>query len=73
MAGEASAAEVAKEMAFEAVKGNLNQKYEYKIEATDKDDGWEVLILPKGRVRGGGARVHVRKMPVEVTSIVYLQ
>ncbi|MDI3290296.1 hypothetical protein [Polyangium sp. 15x6] len=65
--------EKAKALAFDAVRAGLNQDYAYTLNATAKEDGWEVLILPQGRVRGGGARVHVQKNPMTVTKIVYLQ
>lgn len=73
MENEVPAVELAKQMAFDAVKDHLSQQYEYTMKATEKDDRWEVLILPKGRVRGGGARVHVQKAPMKVTDVVYLQ
>jgi hypothetical protein len=73
MENETPAIEVAKQMAFEAVRAKLSPQYEYSIKATEKDGGWEVLILPKGRVRGGGARVYLQGAPMQVTKIVYLQ
>ena len=73
MEKEAPTVELAKQMAFDAVKADLSPQYEYTMKATEKDDGWEVLILPSGRVRGGGASVQVQKTPMQVTKIVYLQ
>lgn len=70
---EASKEEQAEKMALDTVKDELSRDYEYTTKVTETPEQWEVLILPKGRVRGGGARVFLSKEPMSVTSVKYLQ
>lgn len=65
--------EQAKALAFQAVQDRLSQAYEYATTAKDTGESLEVLILPKGRVRGGGARVIVSKQPMKVLKTYFLQ
>jgi hypothetical protein len=65
--------EQVKALAFQAVHNQLSQDYEYAATVKDKGDSLEVLILPKGRVRGGGAKVIVSKQPLKVLKTYFLQ
>ncbi|HZT35104.1 MAG TPA: hypothetical protein VFA15_04220 [Nitrososphaera sp.] len=62
-----------KELALQAVKDQLSSDYEYATTVEDRGTAWEVTILPKGRVRGGGAQVTVAKDSLKVLNIQFLQ
>jgi hypothetical protein len=64
--------EQAKQIAFDAVKTELDPEYRYKIRVEEENDRWRFVILPEGRVRGGGAKVTVSKA-AEIIDIIYLQ
>jgi hypothetical protein len=65
--------EQAKGLALQAVKDHLSPDYEYITTIEDRGTAWKVTILPKGRVRGGGAQVTVAKEPMKVLNIQFLQ
>lgn len=66
--------EQAKQMAFAAVKAELDPEYRYKIRVEQENDRWRFVILPEGRVRGGGAKVTVSKeAEMKIIDIIYLQ
>lgn len=67
------AMEQARGLALQAVKDQLSPDYEYLTTVEERGDAWEVLILPQGRVRGGGAQVTVAKEPMKVLKIQFLQ
>lgn len=65
--------EQAKALALQAVHDQLSPHYEYATTVKDKGESLEVLILPKGRVRGGGAKVIVAKQSMTVVKTYFLQ
>jgi hypothetical protein len=65
--------EQAKGLALQAVKEQLSPDYEYLTTVEDRGTAWEVTILPKGRVRGGGAQITVAKESMKVLNIQFLQ
>lgn len=65
--------EQVKALALQAVHNQLSPDYEYVTTVKDKGDSLEVLILPKGRVRGGGAKVIVSQQSMTVVKTYFLQ
>ena len=65
--------EQAKALALQTVHTQLSPDYEYATTVKDTGDSFEVLILPKGRVRGGGAKVIVSKQSMTVVKTYFLQ
>ena len=65
--------EQAKGLALQTVKDQLSPDYEYMTTVEDRGASWEVMILPKGRVRGGGAQVTVAKESMKVLNVQFLQ
>ena len=63
----------AKETALQLVRKKLSTDYEYTVTTKDQGDYWEFVILPKGRVRGGGAQITVSKSSKEITKVLFLQ
>ena len=63
----------AEQVARKAVMDRLPADQNYSVDVTDNRDAWTFEFLPKGRTRGGGARVLVSKSRMEVVQIVYLQ
>lgn len=62
-----------KALSLKTVHNQLSPDYEYATTVKDKGDSLEVLILPKGRVRGGGAKVIVSKQSMTVMKTYFLQ
>jgi hypothetical protein len=66
--------EHAKQIAFESVKADLPAEYHYKIRTEQDAEKWTFIILPEGRVRGGGVRVTVSKgANMKILDTIYLQ
>lgn len=65
--------EQAKALALQAVQNQLSRNYECATTVKDTGESIEVLILPKGRVRGGGAKVIVSKQSMKVLKMYFLQ
>jgi hypothetical protein len=59
--------------AFEAQMQAGLPASDYKITTSDKGDHWRVLILRKGRVRGGGGDVEVSKSEPPEIRVLLLQ
>jgi hypothetical protein len=65
--------EQAKPLALQAVHNQLSHDVEYTTTVKDKRNSLEVWTLPKGRVRGGGAKVIVSQQPMKVLKTYFLQ